>query len=244
MTDMGHTGGSEPSDVAGARGNASGVGEIRRLEGLAPQSRGKSARMGRRAAQFSKFKLTELNLVPLVDTLVSIVFFALTTAVVGEMLPVIPGINLPESRVGNPALTNLTLGVGPQITLGGRPIISTAAAAQSKSNVPGQPLVIPVLYTALKGKADSLRTQGSLPANQSVTQALAIQGDRTMRYDLLSRMIMTARLAGFRTISLQVTNTGADGATPAAAPPAPGTTAGVAPTATSGAPSGPAGKAL
>ena len=45
----------------------------------------------RRAKQFQKFKLAELNLVPLVDTLVSIVFFALVTATVGELAPVVVG---------------------------------------------------------------------------------------------------------------------------------------------------------
>ena len=42
-------------------------------------SRARMARESRRGAQFAKFKLAELNLVPLVDTLVSIVFFALVT---------------------------------------------------------------------------------------------------------------------------------------------------------------------
>ena len=48
-------------------------------------SRGRDMRAARRAAQFAKFRITELNLVPLVDTFVSIVFFALTTATVGEL---------------------------------------------------------------------------------------------------------------------------------------------------------------
>jgi len=35
-------------------------------------------------------------------------------------------------------------------------------------------------------------------------EPLAIQADRTMRYDLLSRVMQTARLAGFRNLTLQV----------------------------------------
>ena len=61
-------------------------------------SRGRDARMARRAAQFAKFRLTELNLIPLVDTFVSIVFFALTTATVGELSPVVPGVRLPAAQ--------------------------------------------------------------------------------------------------------------------------------------------------
>ena len=63
-------------------------------------SRSREMRSARRAAQFAKFRIVELNLVPLVDTFVSIVFFALTTATVGELAPVVPGVTLPTSRVG------------------------------------------------------------------------------------------------------------------------------------------------
>jgi biopolymer transport protein ExbD len=173
-------------------------------------SRAKMAREARRAAQFSKFRLVELNLVPLVDTFVSIVFFALTTATVGELAPVARGVTLPESSVGNTALQQITLGIGRDVSLTGHVLMSTQQAAQAQSNVPSQPLIIPALYTALKAKADSIRTQRGIAKDQSVDTPLAIQGDRTMRYDLLSRMMQTARWAGFRNISLQVQRTGAD----------------------------------
>ena len=38
---------------------------------------------------------------------------------------------------------------------------------------------------------------------------LAIQGDKSMRYDLLARLMQTVRLAGFKNISLQVKHVGA-----------------------------------
>jgi len=38
-------------------------------------NRARAARLARRAAQFNKFRLVQLNLVPLVDTFVSVVFF-------------------------------------------------------------------------------------------------------------------------------------------------------------------------
>ena len=161
-------------------------------------------RAARRAAQFAKFRITELNLVPLVDTLVSIVFFALTTATVGELSPVVPGVRLPEAHVGAAALQQLTLGIGPQVTLGGRPIMSTLDAARAPSNDPAQPLLIPPLFAAMRQAADSIRLANKLAAGQPLTVPLAIQGDKSMRYDLLARMMQTARLAGFRNLSLQV----------------------------------------
>jgi biopolymer transport protein ExbD len=175
---------------------------------MAKTSRFQQSREARRGAQFSKFKLAELNLVPLVDTLVSIVFFALVTAVVGELAPVVAGVTLPESSVGGNALQQLTLGVGAQVTVANTPVMSTVDAAQAQSNMPGQPLLIPQLYTVLKARADSLRAQRGTPATDPVDQPLAIQGDKTMHYDLLSRIMQTARLAGFKNISLQVKRVG------------------------------------
>jgi biopolymer transport protein ExbD len=184
-------------------------------------NRYRSGREARRAAQFSKFRLAELNLVPLVDTFVSIVFFALTTATVGELAPVVAGVNLPDSKIGATALQQLTLGIGGQLTLANAPIMATADAAQAVSDMPGQPLEIPQLYVALKSRADSMRAVKGTPASDPVQQPLAIQGDKTMRYDLLSRVMQTARLAGFRNISLQVKKTGGPDTPPAATPPAP-----------------------
>ena len=166
--------------------------------------RARAARLARRAAQFNKFRLIQLNLVPLVDTFVSVVFFTLVTATVGELAPVVRGVNLPDSRVGQPALAQLTLGIGPQLMLGGRPVMSTVEAAQVQSDNPAQPLMIPPLYAALRAKADSIRAERKAPADQSIDAPLAIQGDKTMRYDLLSRVMQTARLAGFRNLTLQV----------------------------------------
>ena len=122
----------------------------------------------------------------------------------GELAPVVAGVNLPEARVGTNALQQLTLGIGRQVTLANEPVMNTVDAAQAQSNVPGQPLIIPPLYTALKGKADSIRTVTQVTPDQPVDVPLAIQGDKTMRYDLLSRVMQTARLAGFKNISLQV----------------------------------------
>ena len=179
-------------------------------------SRAKLARESRRAQQFAKFRLAELNLIPLVDTFVSIVFFALTTAAVGELAPVIRGVTLPESTVGENAMKELTVGIGgDNVTVAGRPVMATVQAAQSKSNNPAQPLLIPELYAALRSKADSVRAATSKSSTESVETKLAIQGDRTMRYDLLSRVLQTARMAGFKNVTLQVNRTGAEG------PPAP-----------------------
>ncbi len=189
-------------------------------------ARGRDARAQRRAAQFAKFRITELNLVPLVDTFVSIVFFALTSATVGELAPVAAGVRLPEASVGSSALQQLTLGVGRDLTLGGARVTGTLNAAAAVSTDPTQPLMIPVLLTALKEAGDSIKVAHGIAADQPVDAPLAIQADKSMRYDLLARLMQTSRLAGFKNISLQVKRT-ADAATvtdstaapPPAAPP-------------------------
>lgn len=174
---------------------------------MATSPRARAMREARRSAQFSKFRLVQLNLIPLVDTFVSIVFFALTTATVGELIPVMTGVSLPESKVGAVTLQQNTIGVGSnpaQITYNGHPLMSVQQAASEVSNMAGQPLQVPSLYNALKASADSIRREKNIPSDQSVDAPLAIQGDRTMRFDLLSRIMQTARLAGFRTLTLQV----------------------------------------
>ena len=178
-------------------------------------SRAREARAARRAAQFAKFRITELNLVPLVDTFVSIVFFALTTQTVGELAPIVSGVTLPESRVGAVAHKQLTLGIGRQITLGEDAIMETTDAARAQSNDPRQPLLIPRLYNKLRQTADSIRREKKLGQDASIDVPLAVQGDKSMRYDLLARVMQTARLAGFRSISLQVHKTQEQGATQA-----------------------------
>ena len=210
--------GSQPADIIGAAGGAHGAIVRRSTTGV---SRGKVARESRRAAQFAKFRLTELNLIPLVDTFVSIVFFALTTATVGELAPVATGVNLPISRSTQNAMQQLTLGVsGTDVMIGGERVMATVAAARSQSRDPKQPLLIPELHEVLKQKADSIRTAGNIDSNDAVPTVLAIQGDRTMRYDLLSRVLQTARLAGFRNISLQVMRETGETGTVAATVPA------------------------
>lgn len=166
--------------------------------------RARDQRAARRAAQFSKFKVTQLNLVPLVDTFVSIVFFTLTTTTVGELAPVVPGVTLPQAAVGTPALSQLTLGIGATVTLANKPVMATLDAAAEPTNDPRFPLKVPTLYRAMRQLADSLRKAKGIAEGDDLPVALAIQGDRTMRYDLLSRFMATARLAGFTHLSLQV----------------------------------------
>jgi biopolymer transport protein ExbD len=178
-------------------------------------SRAREARAARRAAQFAKFRITELNLVPLVDTFVSIVFFALTTQTVGELAPIVSGVNLPDSRVGAVAHKQLTLGIGRQITLGEDAIMATTDAARAQSTDPLQPLLIPRLYNKLRQTADSIRREKKLGTDESIDIPLAVQGDKSMRYDLLARVMQTARLAGFKSISLQVNKTQAEAPTQA-----------------------------
>lgn len=174
---------------------------------MAEMTRARAAREARRTAQFAKFRITELNLVPLVDTFVAIVFFSLATATVGDQMPVMPGVNLPESRVGEPALQELTVGIGATVTLNATPIMSARDAAAAQTNNPREPLLIPQLYNVLKVQADSLRSVQGLPQDSSVRNPLAIHGDKTMPYSLLARVMQTARLAGFRNVSLQVNRT-------------------------------------
>ena len=176
---------------------------------MAETTRARSNREARRISQFGKFRHVELNLVPLVDTFVSLVFFTLLTQATAT-IPVAPGVVLPESKEGNEARERVTLSVGSRpalITLNGREVLSVRQAATEQSNDPNQPLVIPRLQAVLSQAADSVRRLRGTAAEQPVPDQLAIHGDRTMRYDLLSRIMQTARVSGFTNITLQVQRT-------------------------------------
>ena len=173
---------------------------------MANMTRAKSAREARRVSQFGKFRLTTLNLVPLVDTFVALVFFMLLTAS-SASVPVAAGVQLPEVTTGDEAIEQVTVGVGSrpaQVTLNGQSIMSVQQAAAARSLDPNRPLVIPQLEAALRQAADSIRQMRNLAADAPVNDLLAVHGDRAMRYDLLARVIQTARAAGFNRITLQV----------------------------------------
>ncbi|MGH7665208.1 MAG: ExbD/TolR family protein [Gemmatimonadaceae bacterium] len=182
--------------------------------------RAKAAREARRTAQFAKFRLVQLNLVPLVDTFVAIVFFSLTTTTAGQVAPIQNGVSLPDSRVGSVAAEKLTLAIASapaEVRIGPQRVMTVREAARAQSDNPDQPLLIPQLYVALRVRADSIRQARNTPADQSLDVQLAIQGDKSVRYDLLSRVMQTARLAGFRNLTLQVlraTPAGSDRAQP------------------------------
>lgn len=185
---------------------------------MAAISRAKANREARRRAQFAKFRNVYLNLIPLVDTFVSIVFFALVTQTLGEVAPVMKGVTLPEvSGIGGIAEGRVTIAVSSnpaQVSVGDQVVMSVREAASARSNIANQPLVIPALYTALRVQADSVRRLLAVGADESIPTPLAIQGDRTMRYDLLSRIMHTARMAGFRQLQLQLKQREGDVAAP------------------------------
>ena len=179
--------------------------------------RARMLRESRRKAQFAKFRLVQVNLVPLVDTFVAIVFFSLTAAVVGELAPILNGVDLPEAKVGVSAHQELTLGVASKpasVVFNGRQVMSASAAASAVSDVAEQPLVVPQLLRTMRAAADSIRQANGLQPNQPIAIPLAIQGDRTMRYDLLQRLLQTARMAGFQKITLQVRRATEQGSAP------------------------------
>lgn len=191
---------------------------------MAASGRTSASRESRRTSQFAKFKQLQLNLIPLVDVFVSLVFFTLIT-MSAATVPIVQGVRLPEAEVGIEAISQLTVGIGSrpaEVSVGGQSVMSVAEAAAARSDDPNRPLVIPKLLSVLNQHADSLRRLTDLPRDSAVQNQLAIHADRTLRYDVLARVMQTARSAGFRNISLQVLRAGVEegAATRIAAPQA------------------------
>ena len=174
----------------------------------ATHRRARAADRLRHAAHPSNARLIHLNLVPLVGTFASLAFFALATAKDARLAtredPVDRSVGQPAEGVGRTSRSQLTVGIGREITVDGRPLMATMDAVGARFTDPSQPQLIPILYVTLRRTADSIRTANRLVAESPVVAPLAIRADPTTRYDLLARVMHTARLAGFRSLTLQV----------------------------------------
>src|SRR2546421_11139313 len=109
-----------------------------------PSERARALREGRRRAMFQKFGLVQLNLIPLVDTFVAIVFFSLTAATGGDLAPILTGVSPPPAKGGAPAHQERTLGGSSRpaaILVHGPQLKSVGAAAAGTATVPGPPPV-------------------------------------------------------------------------------------------------------
>ena len=164
-------------------------------------SRAREMRAQRRAAQFAKFRITELNLVPLVDILTSIVFFSLLTYQGAAMValtsfdlalpPVV--VNTPEqaSKVKSEQdVLNLLLAVRVDNT---KMTVEHSGGGGFRSEIPG-------LGPASLDQLQTLMTQiaAQYPQNHDV---LVIPSD-DVSYDNVIHVLERLKLARYSGISL------------------------------------------
>lgn len=139
---------------------------------------------------------------PLIDIFIAIVFFLMVTMRAGGgFVSVVPAVELPSST-GAPAEEELTVAVSPdRILLGGEPLMSVEEALGSAR--PSEPYLIPELHRSLREVREEI--SASLAEGESFRGTLAVQADRRIPYAVLSRILYSARKAGFRAFHLHVT---------------------------------------
>lgn len=138
---------------------------------------------------------------PLIDIFLAVVFFLMVGFTQsGQVVSVTDGVELPTST-GIPAQEELTVGISPdRISIGGEPLLSVNDAMASG---PGsEPYLIPLLYEELLSiRRDIEATAGP---DERIRGVLAIQGDQEIPYAVLSRVMYSARKAGFQGFNLHV----------------------------------------
>lgn len=138
---------------------------------------------------------------PLIDIFIAIVFFLMVGMTAGgEFVSVNPDVELPHST-GEDASDELTVAISTdRILIGGEPVMSVQEAMASASA--SEPYLIPQLFEQLRVVRDDI--EATLQEDETFRGVLAIQGDRKIPYAVLSRVMYSARKAGFSAFNLHV----------------------------------------
>lgn len=138
---------------------------------------------------------------PLIDIFIAIVFFLMVGMTAGGgFVSVTPDVELPRST-GEDASDELTVAISTdRIFVGGEPVMSVQEAMASADA--SEPYLIPELFEQLRKVRGDVET--TLQEDETFRGVLAIQGDREIPYAVLSRVMYSARKAGFDAFNLHV----------------------------------------
>ena len=140
----------------------------------------------------SKDRIASLNMVSLMDIFTILVFFLLVNATSAEVLPTPKNITLPSASSEQLPRKNLVITINDSdILLHGTPVarVDEVMASERKT--------IETLFLALQAKAETV-------TDLTDTQGVTIMADKTVPYDLVKKVMLTARGANFSNISFAV----------------------------------------
>jgi biopolymer transport protein TolR len=140
----------------------------------------------------SKDRTASLNMISLMDIFTILVFFLLVNATSSEVLPTPRNITLPSASSEQLPRKNLVIVINnSEITLQG------ARVAWVDKVLNEERQTIESLFLALKAKAGKVE-------DITDTQGVTIMADKTVPYDLVKKVMLTARGANFTNISFAV----------------------------------------
>ncbi len=150
----------------------------------------------KRAARASRNKsMVDLNLVSLIDVFTILIFFLLSNSTEVQTLPSPKQVKLPESTAEKSPKDNLVVVVsGQDIVVEGRNVAKVADVLADKGD----------LIEPLMAELQLLSKRQVVKADQSVTQAITIMGDREIPYQLLRKVMFTCARANFVDVSFAV----------------------------------------
>ncbi len=155
----------------------------------------RAVRMEKRAAR--KSRVASMNLVSLMDIFTILVFFLLVQSSAVEVLPNTKALDLPESLAQEyPRETTLVMVTTEDIMVQGKRVMSTRAARQMK----GEELA--PLLRALEQQAERVIHVGE--AEEIGRGELTIMADKSLPFELLKKVMVTATRANFALLSFAV----------------------------------------
>jgi len=148
-----------------------------------------------------------LQLTSLMDILTTLLLFLLTSFVAGgESISPPPGVTLPASTASDAPPASITVAIGDGAILLGTDPVATLEEVQAADGP-----IIAGLDARLKetrAKQEEIAAlQGGDAANAITTTPVTIQGDRTIEFKVLERVMYTLQANGYVDIALAVVHT-------------------------------------
>ena len=160
----------------------------------------RAGRRGRRRTGVPRWH-SGVTLTSLMDILTCLLFFVLKSFVAGgEVTVPPPGLDLPKSTAEQPQTSSLVVAIDRGSILLGSERIASVQDAEASPQLLIEPLATR-LEAARAQMADIHRLQG---ADSTHANVVTIQGDETIEFRVLQKVMYTLNQAGFSDIALAV----------------------------------------
>lgn len=158
-----------------------------------------SMRMKERAEEGRK-REARLMLVSLIDTFVILVVFLFQNfSAEGDIMSIAPDLTLPEARVENKPTQSVIVAVTNRSV-----VVEGKKVAEADEALKDADLVIDGLYEEMVRIADLKRAIAELDEEKQFRGEVIIQGDKSITFELLKRVMYTCGRAEYGEISLAV----------------------------------------